>query len=77
MVRKNDPAKNMETTASETKRTEQMFHFQHSVNVRRVRKWKKPVVGEARDTHFGAISLSPVDIRYRLGRPSAHLITEF
>ena len=49
----------------------------HSVNVRRVRKWKKPVVGEARDTHFGSISLSPVDIRSRLGRPSAHLITEF
>jgi len=31
LVRKNDPAKNMETTAIETKRTEQMFHFQGAV----------------------------------------------
>ena len=27
MIRKNDPAKNMGTTAIEIKRTEQMFHF--------------------------------------------------
>lgn len=31
LVRKNDPAKNMETTAIEIKRTEQMFHFQGAV----------------------------------------------
>ena len=33
LVRKNDPAKNMETTAidHEIKRTEQMFHFQGAV----------------------------------------------
>ena len=31
MVRKNDPAKNMETTTIEIKRTKQIFHFQGAV----------------------------------------------
>ena len=33
MVRKNDPAKNMGTTAFEIKTTEQMFHFQGAVEI--------------------------------------------
>jgi len=31
LARKNNPAKNMETTAIEIKRTEQMFHFKGAV----------------------------------------------